>query len=173
MFQSTHPRRVRLHLSRKLNKCLLFQSTHPRRVRLEFPVSYFLIFSFNPRTHVGCDDALALHGSTLRSFNPRTHVGCDCPFPCMPQRYTMFQSTHPRRVRLGKWFYFDWFRVFQSTHPRRVRQHIQQMAEYQRAKIIILRKTAKKIRIKYHKRYIICKSLIFRRCETIDYFAIL
>ena len=63
--------------------------------------------------------------------------------------------------------------MFQSTHPRRVRLHIQQMAEYQRAKIIILRKTAKKIRIKYHKRYIICKSLIFRRCETIDYFAIL
>lgn len=63
--------------------------------------------------------------------------------------------------------------VFQSTHPRRVRLHIQQKAEYQCAKIIILRKTAKKIRIKYHKRYIICKSLIFRRCETIDYFAIL
>lgn len=65
----------------------------------------------------------------------------------------------------------DW--KFQSTHPRRVRLHIQQKAEYQCAKIIILRKTAKKIRIKYHKRYIICKSLIFRRCETIDYFAIL
>ena len=63
--------------------------------------------------------------------------------------------------------------MFQSTHPRRVRLHIQQKAEYQRAKIIILRKTAKKIRIKYHKRYIICKLLILRRCETIDYFAIL
>ena len=63
--------------------------------------------------------------------------------------------------------------MFQSTHPRRVRLHIQQKAEYQRAKIIILRKTAKKIRIKYYKRYIICKLLILRRCETIDYFAIL
>ena len=84
-------------------------------------------------------------------FNPRTHVGCDL-------------SLHPK-------VYVTY--MFQSTHPRRVRLHIQQMAEYQRAKIIILRKTAKKIRIKYHKRYIICKSLIFRRCETIDYFAIL
>ena len=84
-------------------------------------------------------------------FNPRTHVGCD-PEPGVP-------TTHVPR--------------FQSTHPRRVRLHIQQKAEYQRAKIIILRKTAKKIRIKYHKRYIICKLLILRRCETIDYFAIL
>ena len=32
---------------------------------------------------------------------------------------------------------------FQSTHPRRVWLHIQQMAEYQDAKIIILRKMAK------------------------------
>ena len=84
-----------------------------------------------------------------------------------------FQSTHPRRVRrfIAKVDYID--EEFQSTHPRRVRLHIQQMAEYQRAKIIILRKTAKKIRIKYHKRDIICKLLILRRCETIDYFAIL
>ena len=84
-----------------------------------------------------------------------------------------FQSTHPRRVRLEGSSSSSVAVLFQSTHPRRVRLHIQQMAEYQRAKIIILRKTAKKIRIKYHKRYIICKSLIFRRCETIDYFAIL
>lgn len=87
----------------------------------------------------------------MRRFNPRTHVGCD--IMCIAI------SIH--------------LRLFQSTHPRRVRLHIQQKAEYQHAKIIILRKTAKKIRIKYYKRYIICKSLILRRCETIDYFAIL
>ena len=85
----------------------------------------------------------------------------------------MFQSTHPRRVRLILPGTDDDQPKFQSTHPRRVRLHIQQKAEYQHAKIIILRKTAKKIRIKYYKRYIICKSLILRRCETIDYFAIL
>ena len=85
----------------------------------------------------------------------------------------MFQSTHPRRVRHCKPLATYMLVWFQSTHPRRVRLHIQQKAEYQRAKIIILRKTAKKIRIKYHKRYIICKLLILRRCETIDYFAIL
>ena len=85
----------------------------------------------------------------------------------------MFQSTHPRRVRQLLGLDKVVLDLFQSTHPRRVRLHIQQKAEYQHAKIIILRKTAKKIRIKYYKRYIICKSLILRRCETIDYFAIL
>lgn len=87
----------------------------------------------------------------MRRFNPRTHVGCDDLGDIVQSCFDRFQSTHPRRVRL----------------------HIQQKAEYQHAKIIILRKTAKKIRIKYHKRYIICKLLILRRCETIDYFAIL
>ena len=86
---------------------------------------------------------------------------------------TKFQSTHPRRVRHAAVMQGQAALQFQSTHPRRVRLHIQQKAEYQHAKIIILRKTAKKIRIKYYKRYIICKSLILRRCETIDYFAIL
>ena len=85
----------------------------------------------------------------------------------------MFQSTHPCRVRLYRYLLLVDDFEFQSTHPCRVRLHIQQKAEYQHAKIIILRKTAKKIRIKYYKRYIICKSLILRRCETIDYFAIL
>ena len=108
----------------------MFQSTHPRRVRPNIIIlQKFQFSSFNPRTHVGCDELV---------------------------QYIAMSSS-----------------LFQSTHPRRVRLHILQKAEYQCAKIIILRKTAKKIRIKYHKRYIICKSLIFRRCETIDYFAIL
>ena len=109
---------------------------------------------------------------TYNSFNPRTHVGCDI-VAGLQQTRLEFQSTHPRRVRHRQHTWIIEFYEFQSTHPRRVRLHIQQKAEYQCAKIIILRKTAKKIRIKYHKRYIICKSLIFRRCETIDYFAIL
>ena len=106
-------------------------------------------------------------------FNPRTHVGCDFNKSNHYDQPIWFQSTHPRRVRLKICFHNVAYAWFQSTHPRRVRLHIQQKAEYQHAKIIILRKTAKKIRIKYHKRYIICKLLILRRCETIDYFAIL
>ena len=109
----------------------------------------------------------------MERFNPRTHVGCDRIILQSIPVAELFQSTHPRRVRPNEANARLAQKQFQSTHPRRVRLHIQQKAEYQCAKIIILRKTAKKIRIKYHKRYIICKSLIFRRCETIDYFAIL
>ena len=164
-------------------------------MRPSIRITNIKLFCFNPRTHVGCDFSRMTDLLRSKCFNPRTHVGCDklCLSPSVCPR--KFQSTHPRRVRLCNKFYYayrNWFQsthprrvrqmmvpfsgilhTFQSTHPRRVRLHIQQMAEYQRAKIIILRKTAKKIRIKYHKRYIICKSLIFRRCETIDYFAIL
>ena len=85
----------------------------------------------------------------------------------------MFQSTHPRRVRHEVTRFSDEVDEFQSTHPRRVRQHIQQKTEYQDAKIIVLRKTAKQLCIKYHKRNNICKLLILRRCESIEYFAIL
>ena len=128
-------------------------------------------------------------------FNPRTHVGCDGKSGATPRRRTMFQSTHPRRVRLinAPCLFADiefqsthprrvrhllmcplnMALVFQSTHPRRVRQHIQQKTEYQVAKIIVLRKTAKQLYIKYHKRNNICKLLILRRCESIEYFAIL
>ncbi len=55
----------------------VFQSTHPRGVRLQNAKLKSFHFYFNPRTHVGCDEEvvrdLARHGD----FNPRTHVGCD------------------------------------------------------------------------------------------------
>ena len=57
-----------------------FQSTHPRGVRLLPIQTVILYFSFNPRTHAGCD---------LRSSQglfPRSR----------------FQSTHLRGVRLRK-----------------------------------------------------------------------
>ena len=77
----------------------VFQSTHPRGVRLRLFLLTHKLISFNPRTHEGCDIMLmfvlrflALFQSThprgvrlglglgfLRSqrFNPRTHEGCD------------------------------------------------------------------------------------------------
>jgi len=101
----------------------MFQSTHPRGVRLPFIKIGYYLPSFNPRTRVGCDlptsiyrnlEAVSIHapawGATCR---PVTEVHC----------YTSFQSTHPRGVRpyihsrilarIGK---------FQSTHPRGVRR---------------------------------------------------
>ena len=56
-FQSTHPRGVRLVASKHGHAFLAFQSTHPRGVR-RAPSSSSppVLFYFNPRTHVGCDD---------------------------------------------------------------------------------------------------------------------
>ena len=77
---------------------------------------------FNPRTHVGCDGSAGASLSLIFYFNPRTHVGCDLPadiaafvFPYISihaptwgatRMYSsasstvLFQSTHPRGVRL-------------------------------------------------------------------------
>ena len=60
-FQSTHPRRVRQNLSLLQQAVLVFQSTHPRRVRLSLQSIVGQGKSFNPRTHVGCDDMEALN----------------------------------------------------------------------------------------------------------------
>ena len=55
----------------------VFQSTHPRRVRLHYWERRTLCPCFNPRTHVGCDRRGLLHKNKRVCFNPRTHVGCD------------------------------------------------------------------------------------------------
>ena len=38
---------------------------------------YFNRWSFNPRTHTGCDDIVPLQARPQDGFNPRTHTGCD------------------------------------------------------------------------------------------------
>ena len=78
----------------------MFQSTHPHGVRLVFWLrGGTATYSFNPRTHTGCDlinrpvkliILVSIHAPTrgateidfifstiTRSFNPRTHTGCD------------------------------------------------------------------------------------------------
>ena len=76
----------------------MFQSTHPRGVRLDNIFNTNGTASFNPRTHEGCDLICTLlkrcfmfqstHPRGVRhlkistisralSFNPRTHEGCD------------------------------------------------------------------------------------------------
>ncbi len=99
MFQSTHPRGVRLDLAK---------STLNLNVSIHAPTwgaTYWSrshhsdILCFNPRTHVGCD-ALSFFGLCFKlSFNPRTHVGCDADYQYGAKMY-LFQSTHPRGVRL-------------------------------------------------------------------------
>ena len=99
LFQSTHPRRVRLMERRIGCNAIMFQSTHPRRVR-----------------HRRC-----AHNYFVLSFNPRTHVGCDVIAWSVVHLPWLFQSTHPRRVRLIAWSVVLLPCPFQSTHPRRVR----------------------------------------------------
>ena len=55
------------------------------------------------------------------NFNPRTHVGCDLAHSAQSGCDCLFQSTHPRGVRLGAIFQGWSDPIFQSTHPRGVR----------------------------------------------------
>ena len=101
-FQSTHPRGVRRRPGSRASTSNLFQSTHPRGVR---PAAAIRANRnrrrFNPRTRVGCD-APELAANAAASFNPRTRVGCDrSPVVCAKMA-RLFQSTHPRGVRLRR-----------------------------------------------------------------------
>ena len=54
--------------------------------------------SFNPHTHAGCDFIDYICIMFECSFNPHTHAGCDLIHLALKMCYTVFQSTHPRRV---------------------------------------------------------------------------
>ena len=82
-----------------------------------------LMSGFNPRTHAGCDACAAAAAAPTPRFNPRTHAGCDQTDCVVRATPSMFQSTHPRRVRPT--LHHSRRRgvpMFQSTHPRRVRR---------------------------------------------------
>ena len=57
LFQSTHPRGVRLRDKHIMMIIMKFQSTHPRGVRLGVSIvgTYQTTQGFNPRTREGCD----------------------------------------------------------------------------------------------------------------------
>ena len=144
MFQSTHPRGVRLAVQGSTDHLQLFQSTHPRGVRLAIlQIKKCKSKSFNPRTHEGCDKCPVVIVFSVCSFNPRTHEGCDIwreqrefnrqvsiHAPTRGATYdnsfywscSGFQSTHPRGVRLNTIVISNSSIMFQSTHPRGVRQ---------------------------------------------------
>ena len=149
-----------------------FQSTHPRGVRrgLSLPKTCSAI-SFNPRTREGCDE--------LRDSAYEAIIGVSIHAPARGATYSpklqqyekVFQSTHPRGVRLYiKKNHVEFKNVsihapargatasgkvsmppgwFQSTHPRGVRQHIQKCIEYQYAKLCFLRHNAKLLKTRH------------------------
>ena len=122
MFQSTHPRGVRLLIVATASSSLEFQSTHPRGVRRFALPSSCLIISFNPRTHEGCDlisntllkaCAVSIHAPTRGATDGSANLTSDGQ---------MFQSTHPRGVRQHLDCLGRHGKLFQSTHPRGVRR---------------------------------------------------
>ena len=101
VFQSTHPRGVRLKLDRVATVVAQFQSTHPRGVRLYQKKAVILHIGFNPRTHEGCDLDVA---QDVHRFAVSIHAptrGATQEFDEIYELW-MFQSTHPRGVRLCK-----------------------------------------------------------------------
>ncbi len=121
LFQSTHPRGVRLshqpfraqrldfnprtregcdHLTAMpLVNNLHFNPRTREGCDLLTAIRLILTINFNPRTREGCDASKTRYSNSAYNFNPRTREGCDS------QRYTnfiapqTFQSTHPRGVR--------------------------------------------------------------------------
>ena len=121
LFQSTHPRGVRLVLSVASSVLLTFQSTHPRGVRrmvILCKSSGKLFQSTHPR---GVRHTFAIYLYLFFCFNPRTHEGCDQKFSLHFFRSQKFQSTHPRGVRPRLLTSIRFHNLFQSTHPRGVR----------------------------------------------------
>jgi len=122
MFQSTHPRGVRLNWLLLLMQTSMFQSTHPRGVRRGIrhnAVGYYKVSIHAPTrgaTHdsrVSCQLCqVSIHAPTrgatatgvilfpaVSRFNPRTHAGCDSNWVLRFSSHDLFQSTHPRGVR--------------------------------------------------------------------------
>ena len=99
LFQSTHPHGVRLLPQSILCIDTTFQSTHPHGVRPAAAVEPYSFFSFNPRTHTGCDGSItpfpfksgvSIHAPTRGATTFAWYLS----FPCK-----WFQSTHPHGVR--------------------------------------------------------------------------
>ena len=77
-FQSTHPRGVRRCINRNNLGFTSFQSTHPRGVRRTAPRSSFehRFVSIHAPTR-GATVGLLHRKVASKGFNPRTHEGCD------------------------------------------------------------------------------------------------
>ena len=102
-FQSTHPRGVR-RFKDDVSVCLgVFQSTHPRGVRPDerYHQSEHRRISIHAPAR-GATSKGAEHFHDHFDFNPRTREGCDHIGRRAVYRYLIFQSTHPRGVRLKR-----------------------------------------------------------------------
>ena len=103
----------------------MFQSTHPRGVRLlPTPTAIDKGSGFNPRTHEGCDNILTKLTFQIKKFQS-THPRGVRQHKSQAVRLTeKFQSTHPRGVRHDMLLKNRQHLVFQATHPRGVRPNL-------------------------------------------------
>ena len=80
-----------------------FQSTHPRRVRQKLLLHLYhgLPISIHAPAK-GATRITSKSNAGTGYFNPRTREGCDNHTNSPNPKSNRFQSTHPRRVRLGR-----------------------------------------------------------------------
>ncbi len=148
--------------------------------------------SFNPRTHMGCDEINLMQWCGLFCFNPRTHMGCDqvttrntgappvsihaptwgaTPGADSDRLLPLFQSTHPHGVRRISMIVFDDNYKFQSTHPHGVRLHIEYATGFQFTKLQKMRESTNSPRMTMQRRVYYCNLLMLSMCETTAYSA--
>ena len=143
IFQSTHPRRVRRgkcvfpSLSTYFNprtregcdgktyvlNVMEFISIHAPAKGATLSTLHknqFLCISIHAPAK-GATAFLLVLSASISDFNPRTREGCDKSIFSKSSCSMIFQSTHPRRVRLFICHIHITYILFQSTHPRRVR----------------------------------------------------
>ena len=120
-FQSTHPRRVRRIVAMDSIETIKFQSTHPRRVRRPTTRIHRTTSTFQSTHPRRVRLLFSTSPNLMYCFNPRTHVGCDTIY----EKGTFTKTSFNPRTHVGcdKVFisYLSVYELFQSTHPRRVR----------------------------------------------------
>ena len=101
MFQSTHPRGVRLVVWWRMKRVSrMFQSTHPRGVRRQADLAGRMGARVSIHAPAwGATERWSFWTLAQPGFNPRTRVGCDKAKVRTGPWAKMFQSTHPRGVR--------------------------------------------------------------------------
>ena len=97
-FQSTLPHGERHCAIMRHGERKLFQSTLPHGERLkEWAKWHYAKTSFNPRSRMGSDEAMAVSSSSFNRFNPRSRMGSDITLPAVAK---MGFSFNPRS-RMG------------------------------------------------------------------------
>ena len=120
--RTRHPWRVRPLKDYTDEDLIEFQSTHPWRVRRVGAGAKFIVKIIS--IHAPVKGATWYRADKRRKpfyFNPRTREGCDAREVTDSKSASVFQSTHPWRVRRQSSFCVRDAVLFQSTHPWRVR----------------------------------------------------